>query len=123
LIDLKTKPTKKQCQKKKFERLSKYRLLVFVSIGKPRIHSGKESAAFIQKSKPFRLTCSDIKSEHFEKPEKSFPILSCFRRVVYSLQRYRRFAVYKEMQKKRHRKENRKTVSVFSMNTVSQKQI
>ena len=34
----------------------------------------------------FRLTCSDIKSEHFEKPEKSFPILSCFWCVVYTLQ-------------------------------------
>jgi len=78
-----------------------------------------ESHAYIKTTKAlrlfksqncFRLTCSDIKSEHFEKPEKSFPILSCFRWVVYSLQRYRRIAVYKRMQKKSHRKENRKSL-------------
>jgi hypothetical protein len=109
LIDLETKPTEKQSQKKNFERLLKDCLLASISIGKPRIHSDKRSAAVIQKSKPFRLTCSDIKSEHFEKLEKSFPILSFSFSESFTVCNDIGVLPYIKSHRQRVRKENRKT--------------
>jgi len=108
LIDLETKPTRKQSQKKKFERLLKDCLLAVANMVKATHIKRQRKRCCYSKAKTVFVWLVLILNQNILKSQKNhFQFYASFW-VVYSLRDMGIFAAYKESQKKSP-KENRKT--------------
>ena len=118
----KTKPTRKLCQKKNFEILSKYRLLAVVDMVKATHIKRQRKRCSFSKVKTVSVWLAKTLNQSISKSQKNrFQFYASFC-VVYSLQRYRRIAVYKESQKKRQKRKTEKHVSrLFNNDTMTER--